>query len=173
MTFEYIFSLTDTSIFFATCTEIRGQKGSSRYYSSPPTSAFSKYGSCWVNLEFSPIRVASFVWCRKLSPLSSVVVIYWQKVEIRYESNYGLVVFIQITREINCSMITKKEKNRNLKYVTSKFKDEYWDNTKYKKNNKRGRSGGKGCYSVHYCSTRLILIQKDHFQVRYVILLWN
>ena len=63
----------------------------------------------------------------------------WCKFEVRDESDDGLVLFIQIMRDINFSMITKK--NWNLKYEISKFKDGYWGNTKSKKYPKKGQVG--------------------------------
>ena len=43
--------------------------------------------------------------------------------------------------DINCSMITKTKMNWNLYFVVSKFKAEYWDNTKSKENNNKNQGG--------------------------------
>ena len=44
-------------------------------------------------------------------------------------------------RYMNWLMITKTKINWNLKFVILKFKYEYWDNTKSKKNLKKGQGG--------------------------------
>ena len=68
-----------------------------------------------MTLAFSLIQISSFFKCIKLRPLSSVVsllsvvVVDWYRVGVREEYNDDIVLFIQIIREKNCLMITKKK----------------------------------------------------------------
>ena len=147
MTSRYILLWQIQAVLFTKFTERIGRWGASICSSSSHTSSFSKPGSCWVTLAFSPIPFSSFVWCIKLQPISSVVsslsivAIDWCNFEVRDKSDDNLVLFIQIMRDINLSMIAKTKMSWNLKYVISKFKDEHWDNKKSRKNNKKGLGG--------------------------------
>ena len=52
-------------------------------------------------------------------------------------------------------------KNKNelkFKFIISEFKDDYWDNTKSKEDNKKRQGGCKGWYKGKHCKKELILI---------------
>ena len=144
MNFEYIFALTNTSIVLC---NIYIKNRAMRCLKMLFIITYSVVFEICIMLgdfSISLIQISSFFWCIKFQPLSSVVsslsifVIDWCRIEVRDKSDDDLILFIQIMREINCSMIIKTETNWNLKYVISKLKDEYWDNTKSRKNNKKG-----------------------------------
>ena len=122
----------------------------------------------WTMLDdfnvFSDTNIIIFL-CIKLWPqssilsLPSIVVVDIYKDEIQEEPDEYLIFFIQIMIDINWIMNTKTKMNWNLKSVISKFKDEHCDNTKSKKNIKKGRVNGKRYYNDKYCSTKFTLIK--------------
>ena len=130
---------------FTTFTSILGRWGDSRWSPSSPSLAFSNSLSCLVTLSFSPIQISRF--CNALNShryhlLCHHYSLLWL-VDKRLELERNIITTLYFYQNYERYKLLDDYKIKNelkLKFVISKFKGEYWDNTKSKEK-KRGRVG--------------------------------